>query len=558
MELFVLFFLLHHISSLEASSCFQPNSLKGWLRSHQKQGLSLFCRNEIPEESITEDPRRFYFLGSRSCLSKNHFNGVKFDSSGRPYGRGSMNLEFFNADDGLDHDAFCINVIDGMQSVKGSFVDGYPEGNVKIRFSNGDYLEGFSRRGILHGKTRIYRKTKELQFLGIFSSGRPSGWSWVYPNNFETDGIILVTFDEGGQLDLSQTIYLKPGLMSGYIGKIENGTSLIVEHDIDITDVVEENCIYQIKYSKSKKTREIVIIPVYIRNADAISGLDIRSNQIFVFNRIAKTGSQSITQLLISLKPDTGVDVKVDLRPTESLMEPFNFVKAFTQMVSEAYAPTVFVRHYNFVDFGLYGNDWSPIYINIVRNPIERVISWFYYQRASWNIIERMQAFPNEPLPESKFLRKDFSTCVLDANDNECTFIEGTSSIDYVDHRNQVMAFCGHELYCADFNSQRALQKAKENVERFYPVVGVIEALNQSLTVFTDRFPSLFPRASIDLYHSSEKVKHKKITNNLKPHIPQEIIDVLSRNFTREIEFYDFCKQRLQNQYDIILNKNVT
>lgn len=35
----------------------------------------------------------------------------------------------------------------------------------------------------------------------------------------------------------------------------------------------------------------------------------------------------------------------------------------------------------------------------------------------------------------------------------------------------------------------------------------------------------------------------------MKPHIRQEIIDMVRRNFTREIEFYQFCRQRLHKQY---------
>lgn len=35
----------------------------------------------------------------------------------------------------------------------------------------------------------------------------------------------------------------------------------------------------------------------------------------------------------------------------------------------------------------------------------------------------------------------------------------------------------------------------------------------------------------------------------MKPHIRSEIIDMVRRNFTREIEFYQFCRQRLHKQY---------
>lgn len=41
----------------------------------------------------------------------------------------------------------------------------------------------------------------------------------------------------------------------------------------------------------------------------------------------------------------------------------------------------------------------------------------------------------------------------------------------------------------------------------------------------------------------------KSNDNPMKPHIRQEIIDMVRRNFTREIEFYQFCRQRLHKQY---------
>lgn len=59
-----------------------------------------------------------------------------------------------------------------------------------------------------------------------------------------------------------------------------------------------------------------------------------------------------------------------------------------------------------------------------------------------------------------------------------------------------MMAFCGQDLACAEFNSEEVLQRAKENVEKFYPVVGVLENLNQSLTVMEHFMPQIFKGAS--------------------------------------------------------------
>ena len=43
-----------------------------------------------------------------------------------------------------------------------------------------------------------------------------------------------------------------------------------------------------------------------------------------------------------------------------------------------------------------------------------------------------------------------------------------------------------------EFESEWALRKAKENVEKWYPVVGVIERLNQTLMVMEKMVPNFF------------------------------------------------------------------
>ena len=47
-----------------------------------------------------------------------------------------------------------------------------------------------------------------------------------------------------------------------------------------------------------------------------------------------------------------------------------------------------------------------PIYVNMGRDPVERVISWYYYVRSPWYFVERKRAFPDLPLPNPNWLKK--------------------------------------------------------------------------------------------------------------------------------------------------------
>ena len=56
-------------------------------------------------------------------------------------------------------------------------------------------------------------------------------------------------------------------------------------------------------------------------------------------------------------------------------------------------------------------SNWNLAYL--------QVVSWFYYWRAAWNVVSRIKAFPDEPLPSMEYLQKDFDTCVLTSKQNK-------------------------------------------------------------------------------------------------------------------------------------------
>ena len=45
--------------------------------------------------------------------------------------------------------------------------------------------------------------------------------------------------------------------------------------------------------------------------------------------------------------------------------------------------PLSYVKHLNFLNFEEFDRK-NPIYINMVRHPVERIISWYYYIRQNW------------------------------------------------------------------------------------------------------------------------------------------------------------------------------
>ncbi|CAG0898774.1 unnamed protein product, partial [Cyprideis torosa] len=231
--------------------------------------------------------------------------------------------------------------------------------------------------------------------------------------------------------------------------------------------------------------------------------------------------------------------------------------------------PGAYIGHHvslvNFTRFNLP----MPIYINMVRDPVERVISWYYYVRQPIHPVRKHRRWPNDfnykTMPDPDYYKRDFETCVLE-REKECTWTIGDRGFRN-DQRRQTLFFCAHGdnrcrafnsvyfLSLRAFNSVYAAQKAKQNVERYYAVVGVQEFMDITLKVLEKYIPLFFTNV-IEVYNVS-KIRdglNQQNKNHYKVPVSEPVKEIVRRNFTSEIDFYYFCRQRLFKQYYAILS----
>ena len=102
---------------------------------------------------------------------------------------------------------------------------------------------------------------------------------------------------------------------------------------------------------------------------------------------------------------------------------------------------------------------------------------------------------------------------------------------------------------CFKFNNPEAMKQAMTNVEKFFPVVGVTENINMTLRVMEEILPEYF-KGALNTYLNEEYVIKNRNQNKYKRIPSKETLKMIQHNFTHEIEFYDFCKMRLQNQFN--------
>jgi len=280
-------------------------------------------------------------------------------------------------------------------------------------------------------------------------------------------------------------------------------------------------------------------------NAWALNNTRLAESQILIFNRVPKVGSVMFMNLLEMLGERNHFSGYKDV---QQLVAPIHLdledQRKMAEALSELPQPAAYSKHLCYTNFSRFGLP-KPIYINMVRTPVERVISWFYYVRSPWYYIQRTQNFAEAPLPDIDWISMDFETCVL-ANNSECNYPEGDTALR--DHRRQSIFLCGHDDECNPFNTKDAIERAKFAVENEFAVVGILEDIETSLAVFEKYIPQFFAGAT-EIYNENKEYFKRINQNNFKPTVSDEIRKLISPNFTQETELYEFLKKRLYTQF---------
>lgn len=98
-------------------------------------------------------------------------------------------------------------------------------------------------------------------------------------------------------------------------------------------------------------------------------------------------------------------------------------------MSSDAPLPLAYYRHFHFINFETI-NQTNPIYFNMVRHPIARLESWFYFVRQS--TFANADGSDGVPLRRLKVtldecIIKNIPGCGIQLNDTTKDFITGTA-----------------------------------------------------------------------------------------------------------------------------------
>ncbi|XP_025990483.2 uronyl 2-sulfotransferase isoform X2 [Solenopsis invicta] len=173
-------------------------------------------------------------------------------------------------------------------------------------------------------------------------------------------------------------------------------------------------------------------------------------------------------------------------------------VEEITNIIRQEAIPLTFdgdVRFLNFSEFGRQG----PTFISLVRNPLKPRI-WQRHRKG-----------------EEKAL-----------------------------YHGAIPYFCGQDPRCTERNNTWAMERAKTNVIRWYPVVGILDYMEESLNALAVEFPYFF-KGAIRVYdHFRPREKHPPISSAA---LKLRVKDTASRKMlAQEVDFYHWLKSRLLNK----------
>jgi hypothetical protein len=239
-----------------------------------------------------------------------------------------------------------------------------------------------------------------------------------------------------------------------------------------------------------------------------------------VFVHIHKTGGTTLNNQILrhNYAPSEILDLHRPLTAEAS-------ARIFNELPTEKQCATRLITGH--FDFGIHAYIGRPCrYFALLRNPVARVISLYYFIRQTWlgGVFLRTRGYNTEDV-ESLSLKE---------------FIEAGLFSEVDNGQTRMISGLGSEVPYGACTSYM-LHHAIENIENHFSVVGVTEQFDESLILMVD-------------HHEWSRLLYARTNvNKSKPkrdRIPEEDIEAVQAYNELDLELYDYVSRRLKQRLE--------
>eukprot|EP00959_Pyramimonas_sp_CCMP1952_P161502 3377266-Pyramimonas_sp.AAC.2 len=266
-------------------------------------------------------------------------------------------------------------------------------------------------------------------------------------------------------------------------------------------------------------------------------GCHYKEEKCYVFyNRVTHSGSVALVYIMDALKDKNHFHAVHSGGSNKKILSP-NAQRILGNYVKHQPCGTMINRPVHFVEFEHLGQK-PPLWINLIRNPIDKLVSRFYHE---------YPRFDKEEVPRlfDKCVRKAMSEAPTSAASEAC--LRPTIQMAY---------FCGQHPDCFIDPSMifdeatrtqlliKMRKMAEYNVQYRYLAVGVLDKLLKFLRMMEVMLPAYFKGAGEAWKHYREPVPHRY------PHPTNATIALLEDYYEQEMLFYNFVYTQFLSKAD--------
>ncbi|XP_018324063.1 uronyl 2-sulfotransferase [Agrilus planipennis] len=301
-------------------------------------------------------------------------------------------------------------------------------------------------------------------------------------------------------------------LLSGFV--VINKKSVVNNNKKGHGEEYVGNYVSSTKSSASRKKFTTPRKKHVTKSLNELPPMDHLNAHALFLNTIPKSGAEVLVLLLKWLQGRNSfkhVKLKKENNNKLTIIQQENLIYEVEDTLRNEAIPVSFDKEVRFVNFSLIGKQ-SPTFFTLIRNPEELITA----------------RYPNLTDDYIKNCSTNDPGCLFNSNDNGIEL-----NIPY---------FCGYSPRCDSLNDDWALAVAKENVEKYYPVVGVLDEIYSTITCLELKLHYFFRGATM-MY--KKKLlgfnKKKKTSKNTKKGDYKHLKKILRA----EIAFYEWIKFRL-------------